>query len=173
MDGKVAYQVRYDTNVSSSTAIKFMTDGILLKEISKDLLLTKYSCIVVDEAHQRSLNTDILIGLLSRVVPLRRKMFQEKRTTVVDGKSVRVYPLKLVIMSATLRVDDFVQNQQLFKLPPPLIEVKARQFPVTVHFNKKTPENYIDAAYDKVCKIHKKLPPGGILVFLTGQQEIA
>ncbi|KAI3633250.1 hypothetical protein MIR68_008788 [Amoeboaphelidium protococcarum] len=173
VDGKVAYQVRYDTNVSSSTAIKFMTDGILLKEISKDLLLTKYSCIVVDEAHERSLNTDIVIGLLSRVVPLRRKMFQEKRTTVVDGKSVRVYPLKLVIMSATLRVDDFVHNQQLFKLPPPLIEVKARQFPVTVHFNKKTPENYIDAAYDKVCKIHKKLPPGGILVFLTGQQEIA
>ncbi|KAI3646581.1 hypothetical protein MP228_009509 [Amoeboaphelidium protococcarum] len=173
VDGKVAYQVRYDTNVSLNTAIKFMTDGILLKEISKDLLLTKYSCIVVDEAHERSLNTDILIGLLSRVVPLRRKMFQEKRTTVVDGKSVRVYPLKLVIMSATLRVDDFVQNQQLFKLPPPLIEVKARQFPVTVHFNKTTPENYIEAAYDKVCKIHKKLPPGGILVFLTGQQEIA
>ncbi|KAI3646934.1 hypothetical protein MP228_007155 [Amoeboaphelidium protococcarum] len=173
VDGKVAYQVRYDTNVSSRTAIKFMTDGILLKEISKDLLLTKYSCIVVDEAHERSLNTDILIGLLSRVVPLRRKLFQERRTTVVDGKSVRVYPLKLVIMSATLRVDDFVQNQQLFKLPPPLIEVKARQFSVTVHFNKKTPENYIDAAYDKVCKIHKKLPPGGILVFLTGQQEIA
>ena len=77
MPTKVSHQVRWDSDVSNSTAIKVMTDGILLKEVSADLLLLKYSCIIVDEAHERSLNTDILIGFLSRVVPLRRKMFEE------------------------------------------------------------------------------------------------
>jgi len=71
-DGNVAYQIRYDSRgVSDETRIKFMTDGILLQEISKDLLLRQYSVILLDEAHERNLNTDILLGLLSRAVPLR------------------------------------------------------------------------------------------------------
>jgi ATP-dependent RNA helicase DHX37/DHR1 len=83
-----------------------------------------------------------------------------------------VTPLKMIIMSATLRVEDFVSNSTLFPIPPPVVSVDSRQYSVTVHFNKRTPENYIDEAFKKVCKIHRKLPPGGVLVFMTGQQEI-
>lgn len=76
-------------------------------------------------------------------------------------------------MSATLRVSDFVDNAKLFPKPPPVISVDARQFPVTVHFNRRTVlGDYIGEAFKKVCKIHQRLPQGGVLVFLTGQQEI-
>ena len=68
--------------MSAETAIKFMTDGVLLREVSLDLLLAKYSAIVVDEAHERSVNTDVLIGMLSRVVKLRREMSEEKDSTI-------------------------------------------------------------------------------------------
>ncbi|XP_036434725.1 probable ATP-dependent RNA helicase DHX37 isoform X1 [Colossoma macropomum] len=156
--GVVSYQIRYEGNVTKDTKIKFMTDGVLLKEIQKDFLLQKYSVIIIDEAHERSVYTDILIGLLSRIVPLRNK------------KSL---PMKLLIMSATLRVEDFTENKRLFRTPPPVISVEARQFPVTVHFNKHTPmEDYTGEAFRKTCKIHRMLPPGGILVFLTGQAEV-
>ncbi|KAG5840982.1 hypothetical protein ANANG_G00194730 [Anguilla anguilla] len=154
----VSYQIRYEGNVTSNTKIKFMTDGVLLKEIQKDFLLQKYSVIIIDEAHERSVYTDILIGLLSRIVPLRNK---------------KGLPMKLLVMSATLRVEDFTENRKLFPVPPPVIKVDARQFPVTVHFNKRTPvEDYTGEAFRKVCKIHRMLPPGGILLFLTGQAEV-
>ncbi|KAH8387632.1 hypothetical protein KR093_008319 [Drosophila rubida] len=153
----VSYLIRFEGNVTPDTRIKFMTDGVLLKEIETDFLLSKYSVIVLDEAHERSVYTDILVGLLSRIVPLR-----QKRST----------PLKLIIMSATLRVSDFTENTRLFKTPPPLIKVEARQFPVTVHFQKRTPDDYVAEAYRKTLKIHSQLPEGGILVFVTGQQEV-
>jgi ATP-dependent RNA helicase DHX37/DHR1 len=89
-----------------------------------------------------------------------------------SGKAT-VFPLKLVIMSATLRVDEFVVNKGLFPCPPPVVHVPARQFPVTVHFSAKTElVDYVGKAFKKVCAIHKKLPPGGVLVFLTGQAEV-
>jgi ATP-dependent RNA helicase DHX37/DHR1 len=76
-------------------------------------------------------------------------------------------------MSATMRVTDFTANIRLFPQPPPVINVEARQYPVDIHFNKRTVlHDYVDEAFKKVSKIHKKLPPGGILVFLTGQDEI-
>ena len=75
-------------------------------------------------------------------------------------------------MSATLRVDDFVRNSTLFDTPPPVINVEARQHSVTVHFNRRTTHDYIAEAVKKVTKIHARLPPGGVLVFMTGQQEI-
>ncbi|XP_068461208.1 probable ATP-dependent RNA helicase DHX37 [Clinocottus analis] len=154
----VSYQIRYEGNVTSDTKIKFMTDGVLLKEIQKDFLLQRYSVIIIDEAHERSVYTDILIGLLSRIVPLRNK---------------KGLPMKLLVMSATLRVEDFTDNAKLFRTPPPVIKVDARQFPVTIHFNKRTPmEDYTGEVFNKICKIHRMLPPGGILVFLTGQAEV-
>ncbi|EDV25287.1 uncharacterized protein TRIADDRAFT_24488, partial [Trichoplax adhaerens] len=155
---QVSYQIRYQGNATDDTRIKFMTDGILLKEVEKDFLLKKYAVIVLDEAHERSVFTDILIGLLSRIVPLRNK---------------KGIPLKLIIMSATLRVADFSENKRLFPIPPPVVKVETRQYPVSVHFSKKTPENYVAEAYRKVCKIHRQLKDGGILVFLTGQAEIS
>jgi ATP-dependent RNA helicase DHX37/DHR1 len=76
-------------------------------------------------------------------------------------------------MSATLRVTDFIANPHLFPEPPPVINIDARQYPVTVHFSKKTNlHDYVTEAFRKVSKIHQRLPPGGILVFLTGQGEI-
>ena len=161
---KVSYQIRFDSTTSSKTAVKFMTDGILLREVSRDTTLRKYSVIVIDEAHERSVNTDILIGMLSRIVEQRARPDPE------DGV---IRPLKLIIMSATLRVSDFLQNDRLFRSGiPPFIQAEGRQYPVTVHFSRTTHRDYLEGAFRKVTKAHKKLPYGGILVFLTGQNEI-
>ena len=164
LGGDVGYQVRYDKNVGDNPRIKFMTDGILLREVQADFLLRKYSVVIIDEAHERSVNTDILLGLLSRIVPLRAAL-------AAEGKAVT--PLRLVVMSATLRVEEFVENRKLCPTPPALLQVATRQFPVTVHFSRKTEHaDYVGAATKKVLAIHRKLPPGGILVFLTGQREV-
>nr|XP_053631312.1 probable ATP-dependent RNA helicase kurz [Cherax quadricarinatus] len=155
---EVSYQIRFEGNTTPDTKIKFMTDGVLLKEIQMDPTLKKYSVVVIDEAHERSVFSDILIGILSRIIPRRQ----------AKGK-----PLKLIIMSATLRVEDFTENPRLFKEPkPPVIKVDARMFDVTLHYNKRTPEDYLGEAFKKACKIHRQLPEGGILIFLTGQQEV-
>ncbi|OJJ81902.1 ATP-dependent RNA helicase ECM16 [Aspergillus glaucus CBS 516.65] len=161
---QVSYQIRFESTASSKTAIKFMTDGILLREIAEDFALLKYSIIVIDEAHERSVNTDILIGMISRIVELRKNMMQEDPS---------VKPLKLVVMSATLRISDFMQNPSLFRHgAPPLVQAEGRQYPVTVHFARRTHRDYLEEAYRKVSRGHRKLPPGGMLVFLTGQNEI-
>lgn len=162
---KVAYQIRFDTSTSAKTAVKFMTDGVLLREISQDFILTKYSAIVIDEAHERSVNTDILIGMLSRIVDLRADLAKK------DPKKNK--PLKLIIMSATLRISDFTENKQLFRQgPPPLLKAEGRQYEVTNHFARKTQRDYVEEMYRKVCRGHRKLPRGGMLVFVTGQNEI-
>lgn len=75
-------------------------------------------------------------------------------------------------MSATLRVEDFTANKVLFPRPPPLVKISARQYPVSIHFNKRTPDDFISEAFKKVCKIHSRLPAGGILVFVTGQNDV-
>lgn len=161
---KVAYQIRFDSNVSSDTAVKFMTDGILLRELSQDLLLRKYSAIVIDEAHERSVNTDILIGMLSKIVPARMR----KTKLNPDPK-----PLKLVIMSATMNIGNFL-HEKLFSASerPPLVEVEGRQHRVTTHFALRSRPDYVEEVIEKVARAHRKLPHGGILVFLTGQNEI-
>ena len=161
---KVSYQIRFDSSVSSETAIKFMTDGILIREIANDFALLKYSVIIIDEAHERSANTDILIGMVSRIVDLRATMSREDE---------KIKALKLVIMSATLRITNFLENPTLFRNgTPPLIQAEGRQYPVTIHFARRTQRDYLEEAFEKVCKGHRKLPPGGFLVFLTGQNEI-
>lgn len=81
-------------------------------------------------------------------------------------------PLRLIIMSATLRVSDFASNPTLFPLPPPVLHITTRQHPVTLHFSRRTSHDYIEEAYKKVARIHARLPAGGILVFCTGQNEI-
>ena len=146
--------------MTPETKISVMTDGILLKEVSNDFLLSRYSVILLDEAHERTVHTDILIGLLSRIVPLRRKK--------------NLNPLKLVIMSATLRIDDFVKNDKLFpSVKPPVLKIESRQFPVSTVFARKTElDDYIAAAYRKVCKVHREEGAGAILVFVTGQDEV-
>lgn len=161
---KVSYQIRFDSTVSGRTAIKYMTDGILVREITEDVALSKYSAIIIDEAHERSINTDILIGMLTRIVNLRNTYVHP------DGEQ---RPLKLIIMSATLRVSDFLSNKLLFRGgPPPVVQAEGRQYPVTVHFARRTERDYNEEIFRKVSRGHKQLPPGGMLVFLTGQSEI-
>ncbi|KAI5122781.1 hypothetical protein M0805_000125 [Coniferiporia weirii] len=162
---RVSYQVRYDATTAPTTAIKFMTDGVLLRELASDFMLSRYSVVIVDEAHERSVNTDILIGVLSRVVRLREELWKEDK----EGAK----PLRLIIMSATLRVSDFAENATLFPNPPPVLRVEARQHPVAIHFARRTHPDYVAVAIKKTFKIHARLPLGGILIFLTGQNEIA
>ncbi|KAG0004420.1 putative ATP-dependent RNA helicase DHR1 [Modicella reniformis] len=199
---KISHQIRYDATTSPETVMKFMTDGVLLRELNSDFLLRKYSAIIIDEAHERSLNTDILIGALSRIVRLRR---EESRKDRENTK-----PLKLIIMSATLVIEEFTKNERLFghvkrhekavksggnneatsssdeddndvedkdKVPKDLVPVVSvdikKIYGLTMHFNKRTPEvDYVTEAFKKVTKIHTRLPAGGILVFLSGQAEI-
>ena len=96
---RVSYQIRYDATVSPSTSIKFMTDGVLLRELATDFLLNKYSVIIIDEAHERSMNTDILIGVLSRVIKLREDMWKSGKA------SVKVCPI--IIFVIVFKLNDF------------------------------------------------------------------
>ncbi|KAF4703330.1 hypothetical protein FOZ63_020088 [Perkinsus olseni] len=158
-DGTVGYQVRYDKSMSpDKMQLKVMTDGILMREIQSDFLLTKYCVIIIDEAHERSINCDILLGMISRAITMRMER--------------NMAPLRLVIMSATLRLTDFTQNAELFPRPPPVVQIDARTHPVTVHFERRTEQEYVKAAVRKVRLIHAKLPRGSILVFVTGKSEI-
>jgi ATP-dependent RNA helicase DHX37/DHR1 len=161
--GLVGYQVRYDTKVNNDKMrIKFMTDGILLREIQEDIRLPRYSVIVIDEAHERSINCDMLLGLLSGSIRARK----------AQGK-----PLKVVIMSATLRMTDFTENKMLFPNlsktnSPALVQIDNRMHPVIVHYERRTEEDYVPLVMDKISKIHKTLPQGTILVFVTGKGEV-
>lgn len=164
--GCVGYQIRDDKSYKdeSSVRLKFVTDGILLKTVQSDFLLRNVSCVVLDEVHERSANCDILLGLLSRIVFLRQKLFNE-------GK-IDIAPLRLVMMSATLNLCDFLDNPRLFPKKPRHVDIPAKTFPVTIHFNKETPQDYVAEARRKVVQIHRRLPKGSILVFLTGREEI-
>lgn len=124
----------------------------------QDFELSRYSAIIVDEAHERSIFTDILLGLISMVLRLRRRRYTDERPT--SGRILP--PLKLIIMSATLRVSDFSENPRLFppavcSSPPPVIHVESRQFPVTCHFAKITHADYLKAAFRKVIHQNGKI----------------
>lgn len=138
----------------------------LLKRVLHFLLRwpISQSCSLI--AHERNLNTDVLIGLLSVALPLRKQAAAEEGS--------KLAPLKLIIMSATLRVEDFTSNKRLFpSCQPIVVTIPGRTHPVTIHHSKVTElVNYEDEAFRKICKIHRKLPHGGILVFLTGRLEI-
>ncbi|ERS95599.1 ATP-dependent RNA helicase DHX37/DHR1 [Sporothrix schenckii 1099-18] len=168
----VAYQIRFESSVSSSTAIKFMTDGVLLRELSEDVALRSYSAVLIDEAHERSINTDVLIGIVSRVNTIRAEMNARHADDTDDTSTKPLKPLKIVIMSATLQVADFAKNRALFAEPPRMVHVEGRQYPVTVHFAQHTHHDYVAEAFRKIVRGHRKLPPGGFLVFLTGEDEI-
>eukprot|EP00892_Ulva_mutabilis_P000226 jgi/Ulvmu1/10203/UM060_0003.1 len=149
----VGFAVRFNNKSGSNTKIKYMTDGLLIREAISDPELHAYSVVFVDEAHERTVNTDVLLGLL--------KYAQQARHDSAD-------PLKLIIMSATLDFDIFL------RFYPGSIPayVQGRQYDVKVFHTAKPVESYLKAAVDTVLQVHLEEEPGHILVFLSGQDEI-
>ncbi|RFU34540.1 hypothetical protein B7463_g1779, partial [Scytalidium lignicola] len=146
---EVGYSIRFEDVTGPKTVLKYMTDGMLLREAMHDHNLTRYSCIILDEAHERTLATDILMGLLKEVA-LRRP------------------DLKIVIMSATLDAQKF---QKYFN-DAPLLAVPGRTHPVEIYYTPEPERDYVEAALRTVLQIHATEPEGDILLFLTGEEEI-
>ncbi|XP_036332943.1 ATP-dependent RNA helicase DHX8 [Rhagoletis pomonella] len=146
---EVGYTIRFEDCTSPETVIKYMTDGMLLRECLMESDLKSYSVIMLDEAHERTIHTDVLFGLLKGAVQKRPE-------------------LKLIVTSATL---DAVKFSQYF-FEAPIFTIPGRTFPVEVLYTKEPETDYLDASLITVMQIHLREPPGDILLFLTGQEEI-
>ncbi|KAI3773381.1 hypothetical protein L1987_47908 [Smallanthus sonchifolius] len=148
---EVGYSIRFEDCTSDKTVLKYMTDGMLLREFLGEPDLASYSVVMVDEAHERTLSTDILFGLVKDIARFRPD-------------------LKLLISSATLdaeKFSDYFDSAPIFKIP-------GRRFPVEINYTKAPEADYLDAAIVTALQIHVTQPPGDgdILIFLTGQEEI-
>lgn len=146
---EVGYAIRFEDCTSEKTLIKYMTDGILLRESLREADLDHYSAVIMDEAHERSLNTDVLFGLLREVVTRRSD-------------------LKLIVTSATMDSDKFAN----FFGNVPIFHIPGRTFPVDILFSKTPQEDYVEAAVKQALQIHLSGAPGDILIFMPGQEDI-
>jgi len=149
LGGTVGYAIRFEDQTTDDTRIKYMTDGVLLRESLRDKDLNAYSAIIMDEAHERSLNTDVLFGVLRKVVQRRSD-------------------LKLIVTSATLSADVFSE----FFGGVPVFRIPGRTFPVESYFAKSVQEDYVMAAVKQTIQLHFNSPPGDVLIFMTGQEDI-
>ncbi|GAV71954.1 Helicase_C domain-containing protein/HA2 domain-containing protein/OB_NTP_bind domain-containing protein [Cephalotus follicularis] len=187
---KVGYSIRFEDETSSSTRIKYMTDGLLLREALLDPYLSRYSVIIVDEAHERTVHTDVLLALLKKVQYERSKSVSghvhDDNKKVGSGMTLgnesgglgssiikqcqgRKYPpLKLIVMSASLDACVFSEYFGSAKA----LHIQGRQFPVDILYTLQAESDYIDAALITIFQIHLEEGPGDVLVFLTGQEEI-
>ncbi|CAN6985007.1 unnamed protein product [Brassica oleracea var. botrytis] len=161
---KVGYALRFDDTTSSSTRLKYMTDGFLLREALVDRLLSRYSVIIIDEAHERTVHTDVLLALLKKVQRERSEIGGVLRGC--QGR--KVSPLKLIIMSASLDARVFCDYYGGAKD----FHVEGRQFDVDIFYTVHPETDYVDAALKTIFQIHSEEEEGDILVFLTGQEEI-
>jgi pre-mRNA-splicing factor ATP-dependent RNA helicase DHX15/PRP43 len=150
---QVGYSIRFeDMTEPGTTFLKYMTDGMLLREAMHDPDLERYSTIILDEVHECMLATDILMGLFKGLVRKRKD-------------------LKLIVMSATL---DALKFQKYFTIedPAPLFKVPGRMHPVEIFYTQEPEPDYVEAAICTVLMIHHVEEPGNILLFLTGEEEI-
>ncbi len=146
---EVGYTIRFEDKTSPKTVLKYLTDGMLLREAMNDPMLSRYGVILLDEAHERTLSTDILFGLIKEVLPKRKD-------------------LKIVVMSATLNAERF---QEYFE-GAPLLDVPGRMYPVEIFYTPEPEKDYLIAAIRTVIQIHIVEAEGDILLFLTGEEEI-
>ncbi|KAK3670182.1 DEAH-box ATP-dependent RNA helicase prp22 [Recurvomyces mirabilis] len=146
---EVGYTIRFEDKTSDRTRIKYMTDGILQREILLDPELNKYSVIMLDEAHERTIATDVLFGLLKKTLKRRPDM-------------------KVIITSATLDAEKFSS----YFLECPILTIPGRTFPVEIMYSRDPESDYLDSALTTVMQIHLTEPAGDILLFLTGKEEI-
>lgn len=149
LGNEVGYSIRFEDCTSERTMIKYMTDGMLLREFLGEPDLASYSVMIIDEAHERTLHTDVLFGLVKDIARFRPD-------------------LKLLISSATLDAEKFSE----FFDDAPIFRIPGRRFPVDIYYTKAPEADYLDAAVVSVLQIHVTQPSGDILVFLTGQEEI-
>lgn len=151
----VGYTVRFEDVTSSETKLKFMTDGMLLREAIGDPLLLRYTVVVLDEAHERTVHTDVLFGVV--------KTAQRKR------RELNKVPLKVIVMSATMDVDLFSR----YFNKSPVLYLEGRQHPIQIYYTKLPQSDYLQATLVSIFQIHQEAPPShDILVFMTGQEEI-
>ena len=146
---EVGYSIRFEDCTSEKTIIKYMTDGMLLREFLGEPDLKSYSALIIDEAHERTLHTDILFGLVKDICLFRKD-------------------LKLIISSATMDADRFCE----YFNGAPRFDIPGRRFPVEIYYTKAPEADYLDAAIVTVLQIHVTQPLGDILVFFTGQEEV-
>ncbi|KAL3971536.1 hypothetical protein ACER0C_027055 [Sarotherodon galilaeus] len=151
----VGYTVRFEDVTSPETKLKFMTDGMLLREAIGDPLLLRYTVVVLDEAHERTVHTDVLFGVV--------KTAQRRR------KELNKIPLKVIVMSATMDVDLFSE----YFNKSPVLYLEGRQHPIQIYYTKQPQSDYLQAALVSIFQIHQEAPSShDILVFMTGQEEI-
>ncbi|AAC22728.1 ATP-dependent helicase (hrpa) [Haemophilus influenzae Rd KW20] len=152
LGGLVGYKVRFNDQISDNTQIKLMTDGILLAEIQNDRFLNQYSCLIIDEAHERSLNNDFILGYLKQLLPRRRR------------------DLKLIITSATIDVERFSKHFN----NAPIIEVSGRTYPVEVRYRPVVEEDDQDQLQGILNAVDELQAEGrgDILIFMNGEREI-
>lgn len=160
---KVGYSIRFEDVTSALTRIKFLTDGLLLREALVDPLLSRYSVIMVDEAHERSLSSDVLLGVLKKI----RKRRPE---------------LRIVVSSATLQAEDFLNffadkdaaadGQSQTESIGQIVSIEGRAHPVDIHYLSESCEDYLEQAVKTIFDIHSSEATGDILLFLTGRDEI-
>lgn len=173
--GKVGYSIRFeDVTTPGVTCIKFCTDGVLLREIMDDPLLERYSVVMVDEAHERTVTTDILLGLLKRIQGRRPEL-----RIVISSATIHAETIAGFFDRASLRdVSTFTNHFDLKERPkypetfkPALMTIEGRAHAVQVHYLQEPARDYVLTAVETVLSLHNEDLPGDILVFLTGQQE--
>ena len=159
---EVGYSIRFEDVTSASTRIKFLTDGLLLREALVDPLLSRYSVVMVDEAHERSLSTDILLGVLKKILKKRKD-------------------LRIVVSSATLQAEEFIDffmrdeavtNGNAEEPKVRAISLDGRMYPVDCLYLEEPAEDYVERAVKTVFDIHASEADGDILIFMTGREEI-